>query len=153
MALWHLPMSDAFAFDYVSCKRPSGSEPTMAPWFAFGAPRSTRARVRVCARLFRPQESRDFEKLLKSLSRPRTWLKLREGEPSVQFWAVLRVPYAPIFSRTKDVNSEVRLRALRSVSALIFITAMQMRQILTLFEDRLHTSGRVHAIRMNTLAV
>ncbi|OLP80408.1 hypothetical protein AK812_SmicGene39185 [Symbiodinium microadriaticum] len=71
---WILPMSDAFAFDYVSCKRPSSTEPTM--------------------------ESQDFDKLLKLLTR-------RNG-----------------------TISEIRLKALRSVSTYIFITATQMRQIL-----------------------
>jgi len=76
---WILPMSDAFAFDYVSCKRPSSTEPTM--------------------------ESHDFDKLLKLLTR-------RNG-----------------------TISEIRLKALRSVSTYIFITATQMRQMLNLFEE------------------
>ncbi|CAE7751577.1 TONSL [Symbiodinium pilosum] len=76
---WILPTSDAFAFDYVSCKRPSGNDSTL--------------------------ESSDFDKLLKSLS------------------------------RMKNLSSEVRLRALRSVSTMLYLTSVQMRQLLTLFEE------------------
>ena len=56
-------MSDAFAFDYVSCKRPSSTEPTMEPWHAW-------AFTAGCCRLM--QAADFFDRVTETLQRRAT---------------------------------------------------------------------------------
>ena len=47
-------MSDAFAFDYVSCKRPSSTEPTMEPWHTWAFTAAAGSGFRLLPEFSRP---------------------------------------------------------------------------------------------------
>ena len=100
-------MSDAFAFDYVSCKRPSSTEPTLEPWKKRGDLENIVLHARSSlviftlscdfvtltwhlwlwrAEFFALKETADFDRLLKILARrsyPK-WYKI----PDAKCWGV-----------------------------------------------------------------